>query len=127
MDNQTAVKLAGGFGGGMYLGSLCGAITGGVMAIGLKWGGVGMQPGVKTANIVRTFTDRFKAKHRSINCTDLLGGVDLSKVEMSDPERLSEFYKAAMQKKVFANCSAYVKDATVIVSELLNEAANSES
>ncbi len=127
MDYRTAVKVAGGFGGGMYLGSLCGAITGGIMAIGLKCGGVGMQPSVQTANIVRTFTNRFKAKHQSINCTDLLGGVDLSKVDMSNPERLSEFYKDAMQKKVFASCAAYVRDATTIIDELLNEAAKSES
>ncbi len=127
MDSQTAVKVAGGFGGGMYLGSLCGAITGGIMAIGLKYGGVGVQPSVQTANIVRTFTDRFIAKHRSINCTDLIGGVDLSKIDMSNPENLSEFYKAAIQKKVYASCPMYVKDAATIVNELLNEAAKSES
>ncbi len=126
MDYRTAVKVAGGFGGGMYLGSLCGAITGGIMAIGLKCGGVGMQPSVQTANIVRTFTNRFKAKHRSINCTDLLAGVDLSKVDMSDPEKLSEFYKDALQKKVFASCAVYARDAATIVDELLKEAAKSE-
>ena len=125
MDYQTAVKVSGGFGGGMYLGSVCGAVTGGIMAIGLKHGGVGMQPSIQTALVVRQFADRFKAQHRSINCPDLIG-MDLSKVDLSNPQALNEFYKAAMAKGSFAVCQGIVKDAATIVNELLSDTAKSE-
>ncbi len=94
MDNQTAVKVSAGFGGGMYLGSVCGAVTGGIMAIGLKHGGLG-PAGMKTAIVVRDFADRFKAQHKSVNCPELTG-FDLSKFDLRNPEVL---------KKVFGNAS----------------------
>src|SRR5512135_2358708 len=94
MDYQTAVKVSAGFGGGMYLGSVCGAVTGGIMAIGLKHGGLG-PTSMKTAILVRDFADRFKAQHKSINCPDLTG-FDLSKIDLRNPETL---------KKVFGDLS----------------------
>lgn len=131
MDYQTAVKVSSGFAGGMYLGSACGAVTGGIMAIGLKSGGVG-SASQQTARLVREFADRFKAQHRSINCTDLTG-VDLSKpevlkilsVDLSKPEGLKAVKDALGGrdvKELFAACQGYVKDATTIVNELLNDA-----
>ena len=35
VDEETAMRFASGFGGGMKSGSVCGAVTGGVMALGL--------------------------------------------------------------------------------------------
>ena len=120
LSYDTAVKVSCGFGGGMYLGSVCGAVTGGIMGIGLKHGGVGMQAGAKTAAMGRELADRFKAQHKSINCPDLIG-VDLSKVDLSNPASLKAATDAAGgYEKVFANCSGFVKDATTIVTELLN-------
>ncbi len=120
MDYQTAVKVSCGFGGGMFLGSVCGAVSGGIMAIGLKRGGVGMQANLQAAALVRAFADRFKAKHRSINCPDLIG-VDLGKVDLTNQAALAEFYKSAQEKKAFAGCAGYVTDATAIVTDLLND------
>jgi C_GCAxxG_C_C family probable redox protein len=121
-DYQTAVKLSCGFGGGMYLGSVCGAVTGGIMAIGLKHGGVGMDAGMKTGRVVRDFTNRFVAKHRSVNCPDLIG-VDFGKVDLTKPEALGEVYKAAMAKNAFAGCPGFVRDAATMVGELVAEPA----
>lgn len=121
VDYQTAVKLSCGFGGGMFLGSVCGAVTGGIMAIGLKHGGAGMQPSIRTAKVVREFADRFKEQHRSINCPDLIG-VDLSKIDVGNPEALNAGYKAAQDKHAFAVCPGLVRDAATIVTELLNDA-----
>jgi C_GCAxxG_C_C family probable redox protein len=119
MDYQTAVKVSCGFGGGMYLGSVCGAVTGGIMAIGLKHGGAGTQASVRTAAIVRQFADRFKAQHRSISCPELIG-VALGKVDLANPQALGEFYKAAQEKKAFAGCAGFVADAAKIASELVS-------
>ncbi len=110
MDYQTAMKVSTGFGGGMGLGTVCGAVTGAIMAIGLKFGGGDPKANTQTAKLVRDFTDRFKAQHRSFNCPDLLG-VDLSK-----PDGL----KTAEEKKLFAVCPGVVRDAAKILHGLLN-------
>jgi len=90
VDYQTAVNVSAGFGGGMYLGSVCGAVTGGIMAIGLKHGGLG-PTSMKTAIMVRDFADRFKAQHKSVNCPDLTG-FDLSKIDLRNPETLKKMF-----------------------------------
>ena len=115
VDYQTAVKVSSGFGGGMYLGSVCGAVTGGIMALGVKYGGVGREPQVKAALLGRVFADRFIAMHKTINCPELIG-VDLSKIDLTNPES----YKDLNQKKIFASCLGYVKDAAAIVNEMVN-------
>ena len=38
LDEETALKIAAGFGGGMHLGDMCGCVTGGLMVLGLKYG-----------------------------------------------------------------------------------------
>ena len=129
MDYQTAVKVASGFGGGMYLGSVCGAVTGGIMAIGLKHGGTDKASSAEVTRRVRELADRFKAQHKSINCPELTG-VDVSNPEivkklsadLSKPENL----KAATEvlggrdiKQLFAACASYVKDAATITNELV--------
>ncbi len=121
MDHETAVKVSCGFAGGMYLGSVCGAVTGGIMAIGLKHGGTGMQAGLRTAALTRQFTDKFKAQHASVNCPDLTG-FDLSKIDITKPEVMAAMYKDAQAKKAFAACAGYVNDAAKIVVELLGDA-----
>jgi C_GCAxxG_C_C family probable redox protein len=110
VDYGTAVKVSSGFGGGMHLGGPCGAVTGAIMAIGLKCGG--LYPNMQATSLGREFADRFKAKHQSINCPDLIG-VDLSK-----PEGVA----AAKDMKVFARCPGYVEDAARILDALLKEA-----
>lgn len=118
LDYQTAVKLSSGFGGGMHS-PVCGAVSGGVMAIGLKYGGVGTEAQVQTARTIREFIDRFKTQHKSINCPDLVG-VDLAKlgIDLAKPETI----KAAMgkvPKEAFGVCPAAVADAAKIVSGLV--------
>ncbi len=121
----------------MYLGSVCGAVTGGIMAIGLKHGGLG-PASMKTAIMVRDFADRFKAQHKSVNCPDLTG-FDLSKIDLRNPETLKKMFgdlntPEAQQevramfggrdpKEIFASCASYVRDAATIVNEIVNTPA----
>ncbi len=121
VDSQMAVKLSAGFGGGMMLGRVCGAVTGGIMASGLKSGGLGMQSGIQTGKLVRQFADRFKAQHHSINCPELTGGFDTGKVDLNDPAALAAAYKTALEKTQFAVCPGLVKDATTIVAQILSD------
>ena len=62
IDDSTATKITEGFGGGVRCGEICGAISGGVMALGLC--------GAKAAD-VKKFTSAFKDKYGCVRCLDL--------------------------------------------------------
>jgi C_GCAxxG_C_C family probable redox protein len=112
MDYQTAVKVSAGFGGGMGIGSVCGAVTGAIMVIGLKHGGVDPKAKAHTAKLVGELTNRFRAQHRLLNCRELLG------CDLSTPEGR----QAAKEKNLYATvCNGFVRDAAKILNELLNE------
>jgi C_GCAxxG_C_C family probable redox protein len=81
IDQDTALKITTGFGGGIAKeGQVCGAFTAGVMLLGLRHG-----QGVKdskekkdnTYNKVRKFIDEFNSKNNSILCKEILNGIDL--------------------------------------------------
>ena len=71
LDRDTAEKIASGFGAGMCMGEMCGAVTGAIMALGLIKGtneGHG-----EIFELVKQYTKEFKEKHGSYLCRDLLG------------------------------------------------------
>ena len=78
---EQAFSLAAGFGGGIAgNGSVCGAVTGAIMVLGLKYGQPGKDPDaakVRTAEKVNEFLDEFKKLNKSINCRDIIHGIDL--------------------------------------------------
>ncbi len=118
VDYATAMKVASGFGGGMYAGSVCGAVTGAYMALGLKYG---QDPNAPIAKIVREFAERFRAKHQSVNCADLIG-VDLSRVDLSDPVAVKALKEKLMKEKnPIALCGSFVRDAAEIVEAMMKE------
>ncbi len=76
VDENTAKKIAGSFGSGMRYGEVCGAVTGALMVIGLKYGpttGDDLEAKANTNEKTVEFLDAFKAEHGSILCRDLLG------------------------------------------------------
>lgn len=60
---DQAFQLGANFGSGMKIGSTCGALTGGLMALGLMNAGEGA---------ARSLTQQFKAAHTAFNCPELL-------------------------------------------------------
>lgn len=76
LDLTTAFKLASGFGGGVRSGELCGAVSGAVMAIGLKCGYYiekdFEQKGYCNKKSYE-FIEKFKEANNSVLCRDLLG------------------------------------------------------
>jgi len=102
--------MAGGIGG---LGNVCGAVSGAVMAIGLKTTNKDnlndMDAAFKTMEIVREFVARFEEQHSSIQCRKLIG-YDISSKEKS---------ALAMKENAFAECPRYVESAVKILDELL--------
>lgn len=114
LDADTAKKLACGFGGGIsHTGNICGAVSGAILVIGLKYGktqeGDDAATG-KTRATVREFMQEFVRKNGSINCTELLAH------DLSNPDELSR----AREKGLFkTKCPALVRDAAEILEKIL--------
>jgi C_GCAxxG_C_C family probable redox protein len=69
LDGETALKIASGFGGGMgRMAETCGAVTGAMMVLGLKFGSA--SPDQKAKELVyakvKAFADCFKARNGSL-------------------------------------------------------------
>lgn len=80
MRCEDVSKLACGFGGGMRQGEVCGAVTGAVMVIGMKYGaGKAGDAAAKRECYAKTveFETAFRHENGSLLCKDLLG-CDLS-------------------------------------------------
>ena len=72
LDRDTALKVAGAFGGGMgRTGEVCGAVTGALMLIGLQQSP--NQTKDELYELTQLFLAEFKAQHGSIHCKELLG------------------------------------------------------
>ena len=110
MDYQTAVKLSAGFGGGMFIGSVCGAITGSLMAIGLKFGGVDPKAKEQMSRLARELVRQFKTKHCSVNCRELLG------LDPTTPEGRRTMQEKNLRATV---CVPAIRDAATAAKELL--------
>jgi C_GCAxxG_C_C family probable redox protein len=113
LDKATALKIALPFGAGMgRTGGVCGAASGAYMVLGLR-----LYPGVtspsehkeKVYSLVGEFNKRFKALHKSINCTDLLG------CDLSTPEGRAKSRDTQASSKT---CPGLVADAVTILETL---------
>ncbi len=95
LDKETAAKMASSFGGGMgRLREVCGAFSGLLLAVGLKFGYADPKNlQAKTAHyaLVQKLAAEFKEKNGSIVCRELLG---LSGPQTPVPEaRTPAYYK----------------------------------
>lgn len=113
LDCEKAFKVATGFGGGMRMSDVCGAVTGAFMVLGLKYGNTTAEDKgakEKAYEMVVEFTNRFKARNGSVICRDLLG------CDISTPEGNKE----AEDKGLFATvCPKLVRDSAEILEEML--------
>jgi C_GCAxxG_C_C family probable redox protein len=77
LSRETALRISQPFGGGIAKsGDWCGAVTGAFLVIGLKHGRVradDVAAKERTYALVQEFIKRFKAKHGTARCNDLLG------------------------------------------------------
>jgi len=107
----AVIKQAVGFGGGMgRLQEVCGAVTGGIMVIGLHLGsGIPEKENKEFVyRKVQELGDRFRAKWGTIKCSDLLG-VNLRTEEGQDLHS-SLFQKNRICHKCVANAVEIVDD-----------------
>jgi len=105
-------KVASAFGGGIGgRGSLCGALTGGVIAIGQKYGSNKPidKEREKAYFLALKFYDRFQKEFGSVFCRDLIG------YDLTDPKER----KKARDSNVFLNkCVHFVEKAVDILIDL---------
>ena len=84
-DKNTALKLACGFGAGMgRKEEVCGAVTGGIMVIGAKYGRGEKDDRTATEltyQKTRELMDRFAEKHGTFICRKLIKGCELTTEE----------------------------------------------
>ncbi len=85
LDGETALKVGTGLGAGMgRRGEVCGALTGGILVLGLKYGRGGQQDRSATEETYQKTLElmaRFEKRHGSCFCRVLLGGCDLRTAE----------------------------------------------
>jgi C_GCAxxG_C_C family probable redox protein len=112
LDADAALRVSAAFGGGMgRTGGTCGAVTGALMVLGLRYGPTVADKVAKelTYAQARDFMVRFEASHGATTCADLLG------VNISTPEGQN----AARDAKLFKTiCPAMVASAVAILQEM---------
>jgi len=117
LSEETCLKTACAFGAGMARQQLtCGAVTGALMAIGLKYGkAMGDPDEYKQRTYEKTleFFAEFKKKHGTVTCRELLKGLDIN--DPDDHRRITEL-------GLFDTlCEEYVRDAVIIAEKIFSE------
>jgi len=114
LDRDMAPRISQGFGAGMgRTDNICGSLSGAIMVIGLRYGGIRPDDNAakeKTYAVVREFLQEFKTLNGSVACTDLLG------YNLSDPK---QFADAKTHKVAMERCPTYIQDAVELVETLL--------
>ena len=114
ISDDIAKKISCGFGGGMgYSNEACGAVSGAVMLIGLKYGKYiesDKESKEKTYKLVKKFTDNFRKEFGAVSCHDLL------KFDLSKDDEL----KKARESGIFKDlCPKLVRRSVELVEEIL--------
>ena len=114
IKNEIIPRIATCFAGGIgNTGTVCGAVAGAVMAIGLKKErGDTMEESLRTLAVAQEFRRRFEAEMETINCRELTGA------DLSTPEGIEQFMGSDTPQTV---CFPAVGAAYRLVVDLLKE------
>jgi len=119
-ENEAIPQIALGFAGGIGItGSVCGAVTGAVMAISLKLGKAeAMKEKLRSFAVKREFRQRFEEEMGSMICAELTG-LDMADVDLT-MAGFSNMMTDSTPEKV---CFPAVATAYRLVVDLLQEPA----
>jgi C_GCAxxG_C_C family probable redox protein len=104
-ENELVPKIAAGFGGGIgRCGSVCGALTGSIMAVGIKYASKeeSIEKRAQTYANARALYRKFEAQHGTVFCRDLI------KYDLSNPQEAAKARQEGVFEKV---CAKLVKSA----------------
>ena len=114
-DEKLALKVATNFGGGARKAELCGAVSGALMVLGLKYGhcdSEDMDSKHRAYELAEEYMDRFIAANGTVVCRELLG------LDLTDPEDM----KILKEKNIFkTRCPELVRSAAQILDEMIKE------
>lgn len=111
LDYETALKIASGFGGGMgRMGATCGAVTGALMALGLKFGGIDPDAKEETCRLVNRFAEAFRQRHGTLECRDLIA------CDLTTEEGRQQAHDKDTHSTI---CTKLVRDAVEIAEQLI--------
>ncbi|AMD16641.1 C_GCAxxG_C_C family protein [Methanobrevibacter sp. YE315] len=106
LSEEQALKIGACFGSGMRKGEVCGACTGALMALGLKYG----ESKTKSNEVCEKFLDEFEKENGSYICRELLN-CDI---------RTEDGVKYALDNNLFKEfCPKMVESATKIIESYL--------
>ena len=116
IDKETAFKISNGFGAGMARKQeICGAISGAIMVLGLKYGRGEQEGKAKQEKLyekVQDLLDRFEYEFGTINCKQLLSGCNLM---------TEEGQRQFIEQRLNERCRDYVESASSSVEILLKD------
>lgn len=115
LSKADALRVSAGFGSGMRMALVCGAVTGAIMVLGLHHGMT--EPSnaeAKRATNAATakFNERFREIHPSVMCEGLLG------IDVTTPDGLAQ---AKAEGLFVSQCRGYVADAIEILKVMLRQ------
>jgi C_GCAxxG_C_C family probable redox protein len=113
--NEIVPKIAAGFGGGIgRCGSVCGALTGSIMAVGVKYASneTGVEKRAKAYAFAKTLLKKFEEQHGTTFCRDLI------KYDLSNPEEAAKFRQEGVPQKV---CAKLIKSSIENYLDLENK------
>lgn len=113
ISSDKALKVSAAFGGGMWVGHICGCVTGALMAFGLKYGHSEPNETEQKNTLLAkkaAFEQKFAEENKSVICKEILD-YDLSK-----PEEMAQI----MEKNLlFTVCPKVICSACKILDEML--------
>ena len=111
VDEETALKIASAFGGGMMRhGEVCGSVTGALMALGLKFGSTAPDNEEKIREASQELMRQFEEPNGSLLCRELLG------YHLIVPKELEKAKESGVFNQV---CPLLVKNATALAEEIM--------
>ena len=116
LDRNVALKIANGFGGGMgRTQEVCGAVSGGIMVLGLLFGrgeNEGKEKQEFLYSKVQELINEFTKIESTVNCKDLLSGCNL----------LTESGQKQFKEKLLIDrCYSYVKLVCEIIKKMIGK------
>lgn len=116
IDEQTAIRVASSFGGGIArTGKTCGAVTGALMVLGMKeWNSEVEKEEAKqhVYALSQQLMEEFKERNKFLNCEELLG------VSVNKPEGRAVVKANNLTGKV---CHSVINDVTEILDKLIQK------
>ena len=119
---EVSLRVAAGFGGGIGRSAgICGAVTGGIMSLGLAQPDISPEANrsgkEKTYEVCRRFMREFEERNGSRVCSALMG------CDISTPEGLAQAQREGLHQ---SRCTKFVRDAVEIAESILDTGSGSE-